>query len=83
MAKTNKQFDYLVSYYSRQEVEDKTATQREPDGVIVQASSVTRAVTKFKRENPSAQGCLIVSVVPDSGGRYDVGPVTVDLSEFE
>lgn len=83
MAKANKQFTYLVSYYTRETLEAVPATKRETEAVPVEASSVTRALAKFKRENPSAAGALIVSVAPDDEARYDVGPVTVDLSEFE
>lgn len=83
MAKANKKFDYLVSYYTRDQVENVPATKRESSTTIVDATSVTRALAKFKRENPGAAGCLIVSVVPDGESRYDVGPVEVELQWTE
>lgn len=82
MAKANKQFDYLVTYYPASVVRDTSATQRKAEATIVQAGSVTRALAKFKRTD-EYQGSLIVAIAPDSEGRYDVGPVTVDLSELE
>lgn len=83
MAKANKQFEYLISYYTREMVESVSATGRTSQSALVQAGSATRALAKFKRENPSLTGALIIAIAPHSEGRYDVGPVTVDLSEFE
>lgn len=82
MAKANKQFSYLVTYYPEGTVRDLSATQRKADATVVTAGSATRALAKFKR-TPEYSGSLVVAIAPDSEGRYDVGPVTVDLSEFE
>lgn len=82
MAKANKQFDYLVTYYPADVVRDASATQRKAEVMIVQAGSVTRALAKFKRTD-RYQGSLIVAIAPDSEGRYDVGPVEVNLQWTE
>lgn len=82
MAKANKQFTYLVSYYTRETLEGTPATQRASKSVLVQAGSATRALAKFKRMD-EYEGSLVIAIAPDDEARYDVGPVTVDLSEFE
>ncbi len=82
MAKANKQFDYLVTYYPADVVRDVPATKRVAEVAIVTAGSATRALAKFKRTD-SYSGSLILAIAPDNESRYDVGPVTVDLSEFE
>ena len=82
MAKANKQFDYLITYYTADVVRDIPASKRAAEVTIVTAGSATRALAKFKRE-PEYTGSLILAIAPDNGGRYDVGPVTVDMSEFE
>lgn len=83
MAKANKKFTYLVSYYTKATVEDIPATKRETETALVEASSVTRALAKFKRDDAYQEVGVVVSITPDDEARYDVGPVTVDLSEFE
>ena len=82
MAKANKQFLYLISYYTREEVRDKPATQRGSKSAVVAAGSATRALAKFKRMD-EYEGSLIIAIAPHGEGRYDVGPVTVDVSELD
>ena len=73
-----KKFNYIIAYYTRDEVESNSPTQRKADTFKIETSNVTRAITAFKREIKDA---VIVSVVPDSeGGKYDVGPVEVQGS---
>lgn len=82
MAKANKQFRYVITYYTRNEVESLPATQRKAQATLVQASSATRALAKFKRTSDS-EGALIVAIAPENEGRYDVGPVTVDVTQVQ
>lgn len=82
MAKANKQFWYVISYYTREEVESKPATQRVSQWTLLAAGSAPRALAKFKRTE-EYEGSLIIAIAPHGEGRYDVGPVTVDLSEAE
>lgn len=75
MAASFKKFKYVIAYYSRDEIDSTTPTQRKADTFSVETSSATRAITAFKRD-PAAKDAIIVSVVPDDeGGKYDVGPV--------
>lgn len=82
MAKANKQFWYVISYYTRNVVDSQSSTQREAQSTTVQAGSATRALAKFKRMD-EYEGSLIVAIAPYNEGRYDVGPVTVDVSAVE
>lgn len=73
-----KKFSYIIAYYTRDEVESNSPTQRKASTFTVETSNVTRAITAFKREIKDA---VIVSVVPDNeGGKYDVGPVEIQGS---
>ena len=70
-----KKFNYTIAYYTRDEVESNSPTQRKADTFTVETSNATRAITAFKREIKDA---VIVAVVPDNeDGKYDVGPVEV------
>ena len=73
-----KKFNYIIAYYTRDEVESNSPTQRKADTFEIETSNVTRAITAFKREIKDA---VIVAVVPDNeGGKYDVGPVEIQGS---
>lgn len=75
MAASFKKFKYVIAYYSRDEIEHNSPTQRKANTFRVETSNVTRAITAFKRE-PEAKDAVIVAVVPDDeDGKYDVGPV--------
>lgn len=75
-----KKFTYLIAYYTRDEVEGTSPTQRKASTFTVETSNVTRAITAFKKTD-EAKGAVIVAVVPDNeGGKYDVGPVEVQGS---
>lgn len=70
-----KKFNYTIAYYTRDEVESNSPTQRKASTFTVETSNATRAITAFKRE---VQGAVILAVVPDNeDGKYDVGPVEV------
>ena len=70
-----KKFNYTIVYYTRDEVESNSPTQRKASTFTVETSNATRAITAFKRE---VQGAVILAVVPDNeDGKYDVGPVEV------
>lgn len=68
----NKNFEYRVAYYPAAEVEANVPTKRQSDEVIVEATSVTRAISKAKREGLVQTGDLIVSVKPINAERYSV-----------
>lgn len=69
-----KKFTYVISFYTREEVEGNSPTRRIADEYRVQASTVTRAITAFKKLD-IAKGSYIIAVVPDDEkGRYDTGP---------
>lgn len=71
-----KKFHYTIAYYTRDEVENNTPTQRKADTFRVETSNATRAITAFKREVKDA---VILAVVPDNeDGKYDVGPVKIE-----
>lgn len=72
-----KKFTYLIAYYSRDEVNSTSPTQRKASTFTVETSNATRAITAFKR-TPESKDAVIVAVVPDNeDGKYDVGPVEV------
>lgn len=69
-----KKFTYVVSFYTRDEIDRTTPTQRVAQEYRVEASTATRAITAFKKL-PLAKGAAIIAVVPDNeNGRYDTGP---------
>ena len=73
-----KKFNYTIVYYTRDEVESNSPTQRKASTFTVETSNATRAITAFKREVKDA---VILAVVPDNeDGKYDVGPVKVEKS---
>ena len=72
-----KKFTYLIAYYSRDEINSTSPTQRKASTFTVETSNATRAITAFKR-TPESKDAVIVAVVPDNEeGKYDVGPVEV------
>ena len=72
-----KKFNYLIAYYSRDEINSTSPTQRKASTFTVETSNATRAITAFKR-TPESKDAVIVAVVPDNeDGKYDVGPVEV------
>lgn len=72
-----KKFKYVISYYTRDEVNSTTPTRRRAEEYRVETSTATRAITAFKR-TPEAKDAIIVAVVPDNeGGKYDTGPSVV------
>lgn len=68
----NKNFEYRIAYYPTAEIEENAPTKRQSDEVFVEATSVTRAISKAKRENLVQTGDLIVSVKPINAERYSV-----------
>lgn len=68
----NKNFEYRVAYYPAEQVQNIAPTKRQSDEVFVEATSVTRAISKAKRENLVQTGDLIVSVKPIDAERYSV-----------
>lgn len=72
-----KKFKYVISFYTRDEIDSNPPTQRVATEYRVEASTATRAITAFKKL-PQAKGAAIISVVADNeNGRYDTGPSTV------
>lgn len=70
-----KKFHYVVTYYTRDEIDKNSPTRRQASTWETDTSSATRAVTAFKR-TAEAKNAVILAVVPDNEqGRYDVGPV--------
>ena len=75
-----KKFTYIIAYYTRDEVDSTTPTQRKASTFTVETSNATRAITAFKK-TPESKDAVIVAVVPDDeNGKYDVGPVSIDSS---
>lgn len=72
-----KKFRYLVTYYTRDEIDRHPPTRRETASFTVEASSATRAITAFKK-TPESKDAVIVAAVPDDeNGRYDIGSVGI------
>lgn len=75
-----KKFKYVISYYTRSEIDATAPTQRKAETFTVETSNATRAITAFKR-TPEAKDAVIIAVVPDDEkGKYDVGPVELTRS---
>ena len=73
-----KKFRYVISYYTRDEINSTSPTQRKASTATVEASTVGRALAAFKRDPEALKDSVVVSVTPDDeGGKYDVGPVEV------
>ena len=69
-----KKFNYVISFYSRDEIDRTSPTKRVAQEYRVEASTATRAITAFKKLDV-AKGAAIIAVVPDNEeGRYDTGP---------
>ena len=72
-----KKFNYVISFYSRDEINRTSPTHRVAQEYRVEASTATRAITAFKKLD-AAKGAAIIAVVPDNeNGRYDTGPSVV------
>lgn len=68
----NKTFEYRVAWYPAEEVKNAPPTKRQSDEAIVEATTVTRAISKAKREGLVQTGDLVVSVTPINADRYSV-----------
>ena len=78
-----KKFNYVISFYSRDEINRTSPTHRVAQEYRVEASTATRAITAFKKLDV-AKGAAIIAVVPDNeNGRYDTGPSHVLSSTRE
>ena len=78
-----KKFTYVISYYSRDEINRTSPTHRTSTEYRLEASTATRAITAFKKL-PQAKDAAIIAVVPDNEqGRYDTGPSHVLSSTRE
>lgn len=75
-----KKFNYVVSYYSRDEINSTSPTQRKASTFTVETSNATRALRAFKK-HPVSKEAVVVAIAPDNeDGKYDVGPVEVQGS---
>ena len=68
----NKNFEYRIAYYPEAEVAEKSPTSRQSDEIVVEATSVPRAISRAKREGLIVTKDLVVSVTPINAGRYSV-----------
>ena len=68
----NKNFEYRIAFYPESEVVEKSPTSRQSDEIYVEATSVSRAISKAKREGLIVTKDLVVSVTPINAGRYSV-----------
>ena len=71
-----KKFRYLITYYSRAEVESNPPGKRTASSFTVETSNATRAITAFKK-TPESKDATIIAVVPDDEDRYDIGSVKI------
>lgn len=77
-----KKFNYIITYYTRDEVNSNSPTQRKADTFTAEASNATRALRAFKK-HPVSKEAVVVAIVPDNeDGKYDVGPVEVQGSSI-